>query len=96
VGEARTWRAKGRLAAKPERDPEEYTDEEIRKNCSTKPTTKSGCSLVHSFCSGFRAGELANFTYADINFLSNIWRVEMKEEGERAEWDAKRKPPIAI
>ncbi|MGC1684131.1 MAG: site-specific integrase [Candidatus Acidiferrales bacterium] len=73
---------------KPERDPEEYTDEEITKLLDTADDDER--LLLSSFlCSGFRSGEVANFTYADINFATNIWRVEMKEEGEGAEWDAK-------
>jgi integrase len=79
---------KGDWPAKPERDPEEYTDEEITELLDEADDEER--LLLSSFlCSGFRSGELANFTYADINFLRNIWRVEMKEEGERAEWDAK-------
>jgi integrase len=79
---------KGDWPPKPERDPEENTDEEITKLLEEADDEER--LLLSSFlCSGFRSGELANFTYADINFLSNIWRVEMKEEGERAEWDAK-------
>lgn len=70
----------GDWPAKPERDPEEYTDEEITTLLDEADDEER--LLLSSFlCSGFRSGELANFTYADINFLMNIWRVEMKEEG---------------
>jgi integrase len=79
---------KGDWPPKPERDPEEYTDEEIAKLLDAANDDER--LLLSSFlCSGFRSGELANFTYADINFATNIWRVEMKDEGEGAEWDAK-------
>jgi integrase len=78
----------GDWPAKPERDPEEYADEEITKLLD-EANDEERLLLSSFLCSGFRSGELANFTYADINFLRNIWRVEMKEEGERAEWDAK-------
>jgi integrase len=72
---------------KPERDPEEYTDEEITAllNAADEDEWLVLCSFL---CSGFRSAELANFTYADINFATNIWRVEMKDD-EDAEWDAK-------
>lgn len=79
---------KGDWPPKPERDPEEYTDEEIIALLDAADGEER--LILSSFlCSGFRSGELANLTYADINFLTNIWRVEMKEEGERGEWDAK-------
>jgi integrase len=79
---------KGDWPPKPERDPEEYTDEEITKLLD-KADDEERLLLSSFLCSGFRSGELANFTHADINFLNNIWRVEMKEEGECAEWGAK-------
>ncbi|MGH9716807.1 MAG: tyrosine-type recombinase/integrase [Candidatus Acidiferrales bacterium] len=79
---------KGDWPPKPERDPEEYADEEIEMLLHEADDEER--LLLSSFlCSGFRSGELANFTHADINFATNIWRVEMKEDGESAEWDAK-------
>lgn len=79
---------KGDWPPKSERDPEEYTDVEITAMLDAADSEER--ILLSSFlCSGFRSGELANFTYADIIFATNIWRVEMKEEGESAEWDAK-------
>lgn len=68
--------------------PRDYTDDEIIAMLDV--ADEEEWVILSSFlCSGFRSGELANFTYADINFATNIWRVEMKEEGESAEWDAK-------
>jgi integrase len=79
---------KGDWPPKPERDPEEYTDEEIIAMLDAADDEQR--LVLNSFlCSAFRSGELANCTYADINFATNIRRVEMKEEGESAEWDAK-------
>lgn len=79
---------KGDWPPKPERDPEEYTDEEIEALLD-EADDEERLVLSSFLCSGFRSGELANFAYADINFATNIWRVEMKDESESAEWDAK-------
>jgi hypothetical protein len=86
---------KGDWPAKPERDPEEYTDEEITKLLDEADDEER--LLLSSFlCSGFRSGELANLAYADINFLRNIWRVEMKEGASVRNGMPKRKLPIAM
>jgi integrase len=68
---------------KPERDPEEYSDDEITALLNAAEPDER--LLLNAFlCSGVRSGELANLTYGDINFDKTIWRVAEKED-----WEAK-------
>jgi len=73
---------KGDWPPKPERDPEEYTDEEIEKLLNEADDEER--LLLSSFlCSGFRSGELANFLYADINFARKWVNVGAEWRGGR-------------
>src|SRR5256886_980768 len=59
---------------KPEREPEEYSDEEIKTLLSA---AENGERLVlHCFlCSALRSGELSHLTYGDIDFKHSVWTV---------------------
>ena len=78
---------KGDWPPKPERDPEEYSDEEIEKLLkAAEPEERLvlNCFLV----SGTRSGELAHLTYGDIDFRHSIWTIRSKET-EALDWDTK-------
>ncbi len=89
MGESRARSLERRL------DPEEYTNEEI-ETLLDYANDEERLVLSSFLCSGFRSGELANFTYADINFATNIWRVEMKEMMKAQNGMPRHKPPIAM
>jgi integrase len=77
---------------KPEREPEEFTDEELSKLLNTASATRfpqapERLVLKCFLCSGVRSGELANLTYGDIDFEHSIWKVRAKEGAE--DWDPK-------
>lgn len=83
-----------------EREPEEYSEEEIIKLLSaarTKPETVKSPQhqrsqtderlLLNSFlCTGLRSGELAHLQYRDIDFKHSVWTVRSKND-----WDWKTK-----
>jgi site-specific recombinase XerD len=71
---------------KPERDPEAYTEEEIRRLLETAAGTFRGLQrkdgekkddrlLLWAFMnSGLRDGELSHLTYGDIDVKHSVWR----------------------
>jgi integrase/recombinase XerC len=79
----------------PEREPEEYRDEEINallgaalSNVDPKelqsprhqPSQTDERLLLNCFlCTGLRSGEIAHLTYGDIDFKHSVWTVQPKE-----------------
>jgi integrase/recombinase XerD len=63
---------------KPEREPEEYTDEEITKLFEAADAEER--LLLKCFLStGLRSGEMAHLTYGDIDFKHSVWTVQPKK-----------------
>jgi integrase len=63
---------------KPEREPEEYTEEEITK--MLKAADSEERLLLKCFLtSGLRSGEMAHLTYGDIDFKHSVWTVQPKK-----------------
>jgi integrase len=93
---------------KPERDPEAYTDEEIKMLLETAAKTWHGLEpgrgkkhkhddrlLLNAFLnSGLRDGELSHLTYGDIDTKHSIWKVRAKEKHELKTTGSKRDVPI--
>jgi integrase len=91
---------------KPERDPEAYTDEEIKLLLETAAGTFHGLKrkkgeknddrlLLNAFLnSGLRDGELSHLTYGDIDTKHSIWKVRAKEEHELKTTGSKRDVPV--
>jgi len=95
--------------AKPEREPEEYGDEEIEKllvaadteNIKTKsPRHKRSHQgeerlLLNSFlCSAMRSGELEHLTYGDVDFKNSVWTVQPKMDWKTKTRGSQRDVPI--
>jgi integrase len=91
---------------KPERDPEAYTEEEIKSLLETAAGTFHGLKrkkgekhddrlLLNAFLnSGLRDGELSHLTYGDVDAKHSIWRVRAKEEHELKTTGSKRDVPV--
>jgi integrase/recombinase XerD len=63
----------------PERDPEEYTDTELR--AMLKAADSEERLVLKSFLfTGFRSGEVAHLTYERIDFNACIWKVRKNDE----------------
>jgi integrase len=72
---------------RPERDPEEYTDQEL--TAMFKAADAEERLVLKSFLfSGFRSGEIAHMTYERIDFDSSVWRVRKNDEWG---WKPKKK-----
>lgn len=75
------------------RDPQEYSEEEIRAILVCAGVTDR--LLVNSLaCSGMRSSELQHLTYGDIDFHSNIWTVRPKAGWKTKTKNAQREIPI--
>jgi integrase len=94
---------------KPEREPEEYSDEEITKLLAAadteniKPTSPrrershqgEERLLLNSFlCSAMRSGELEHLTYGDIDFKNSVWTVQPKTNWKTKTPGSQRDVPI--
>lgn len=93
---------------KPERDPEAYTEEEIKLLLETAAKTWHGLEpdrgkkhkhddrlLLNAFLnSGLRDGELSHLTFGDIDTKHSIWKVRAKEEHELKTKGSKRDVPV--
>jgi integrase len=78
---------------KPEREPEEYTDEEICKILNAANPDER--LLLNSLlCSGLRSGEMAHLTYGDIDFKHSVWTVQPKEGWTTKTEDSQRDVPV--
>jgi integrase len=76
---------KGDWPPKPERTPEEYTDEQIQALLTS--ATDEGRLVMKCFlCSGLRSGELSHLTYRDVDFVHSVFTVQPK-----VDWDGKTK-----
>ena len=72
---------------RPERDPEEYTDQEL--TAMLKAADGEERLVLKSFLfSGFRSGEIAHMTYERIDFDSSVWKVRKNDEWG---WKPKKK-----
>jgi integrase len=92
--------------AKPERDPEEYTTEEIkalltaaaktyRGRDRAKVETKDDRLLLNAFlCSGLRDGEVAHLTYGDIDGKHSLWTVRPKAGHSLKTKESQRVVPV--
>lgn len=68
---------KGDWPVKPQREPEEYTEEQIIALLNAADSEER--LIINSFlCTGLRSGELAHLTYGDIDFKYSIWTVQPK------------------
>ena len=78
---------------KPEREPEEYTDEEIVALLgAAEPDERL---ILNSFlCSGLRSGEMAHFTYGDIDYKHSVWTVQPKGEWKTKTQGSQRDVPV--
>jgi len=91
---------------KPERDPEAYTEEEIKKLLETAAGTFRGLGqkddekkddrlLLWAFMnSGLRDGELSHLTYGDIDVKHSVWKVRAKEDHNLKTKGSKRDVPV--
>ena len=88
---------KGDWPAKPEREPDMYTNDEIKRLLAAADTengkrmTKDGKEvwterlvLLSLAQSGLRIGELAHLTYGDIDGETSVWTVQ-----DKADWTTK-------
>ncbi len=91
---------------KPERDPEAYTEEEIKKLLETAAGTLRGLErkddekkddrlLLWAFMnSGLRDGELSHLTYGDIDVKHSVWKVRAKQDHNLKTKGSKRDVPV--
>jgi integrase len=78
---------------KPERDPDEYTDEEIE--AMMKVADENDRLLLKAFLnSGMRDGEMAHFTYGDIDVKHSLWKVRPKAGHTLKTKEAQRRIPV--
>jgi len=78
---------------KPEREPEEYTDEEINK--ILKAADAEERLLLKCFLSsGLRSGEMAHLTYGDIDFKHSVWTVQPKKGWTTKTGSSQRDVPV--
>jgi integrase len=80
---------------KPEREPEEYTDEEI--NLMLNAASGEERLILNSFlCTALRSGELAHLTYGDIDFKYSIWTVQPKLDWTTKTEESQRDVPAPV
>lgn len=79
---------------KVEREPEEYTEEEIVALLNAaRPSERL---MLNSFlCSAIRSGELAHLTYGDIDFKHSVWTICSKDGWKTKTASSQRKVPVA-
>lgn len=79
---------------KPERDPEEYTDEELEK-LLTAADADERLLLQSLLCSGLRSeSELAHMTYGDIDARFSLWSVRPRNGHALKTDEAQRQVPV--
>ena len=91
---------------KPERDPEAYSEEEIKKMLETAAGTFRGLKrgngekkddrlLINAFLnSGLRDGELSHLAYGDIDIKHSLWKVRAKDGHNLKTSGSKRNVPV--
>jgi integrase len=80
---------------KPEREPEEYTDDEI--NALLNHATGEERLVLNSFlCSGLRSGELAHLCFGDIDFKHSVWTVQPKTDWNTKTVESQRDVPVPV
>ena len=78
---------------KPEREPEEYTDEQI--NAMLTAADGEERLILNSFlCTGLRSGELSHLTYGDIDFKHSNWTVRPKADWNTKTEESQRDVPV--
>jgi len=78
---------------KPEREPEEYTEDEITK--MLKAADAEERLLLKCFLSsGLRSGEMAHLTYGDIDFKHSVWTVQPKKGWTTKSESSQRDVPV--
>ncbi len=79
---------------KPEREPEEYSDEEIEKLLMAADSDER--LVLNSFlCSGVRSAELAHMTYGDIDYKHSVWKIRPKDGWQTKTEASQRDVPVA-
>jgi len=81
--------------AKPEREPEEYTDAEI-ETLLTTATDQERLVLNSFLCSSLRSGELAHLAYGDIDFAHSVWMVRPKDGWATKTVESQRAVPVPV
>jgi integrase len=95
---------------KPEREPEEYYDDEIdkllkraaktfrgiekRKGDPTGPGSDDRLLLNSFLCSGLRDGEMAHLTYGEIDPRHSLWSVRSKDGHNLKTKESQRQVPV--
>ncbi len=91
---------------KPERDPDAYSEEEIKKLLQAAAGTLRGLKkkegekkddrlLLWAFLnSGLRDGELSHLTYGDIDVKHSVWKVRAKDDHNLKTQGSKRDVPV--
>jgi integrase/recombinase XerD len=79
---------------KPEREPEEYSDDEL--NALLNAADAEERLVLNSFlCSALRSGELAHLTYGDIDFKHSVWGIKSKDGWKTKTQASQRDVPVA-
>lgn len=94
----------------PEREPEEYSEEEIKSLLGAAyssidpkelysprhlPSQTDERLLLNSFlCTGARSGEIAHLTYGDIDFKSSVWTIQPKDGWKTKTEGSQRDVPV--
>ncbi len=94
----------------PEREPEEYTEDEIRALLSAahsqidptklqspkhEPSQTDERLLLNCFlCTALRHGEMAHLVYGDIDFRNSVWTVQPKENWKTKTEGSQRDVPV--
>jgi integrase len=77
----------------PEREPEEYTDEQIMQLLNAAEPEER--LLLNCFlCSGLRSGEMQHLVYGDIDFKHSVWTVRPKGDWSAKNIQSQRDVPI--
>lgn len=78
---------------KPERDPEEYHEDEILALLNA--AENGDRLLLNAFLnSGLRTGEMAHLTYGDIDFHHSLWSVKPKDDHNLKTKESQRAVPV--
>jgi integrase len=83
----------GDWPAKPEREPEAYTEDEITK-LLTAAKPEERLLLKCFLASGLRSGEMAHLTYGDIDFKHSVWTVQPKKGWTTKTKSSQRDVPV--
>jgi len=80
---------------KPEREPEEYTDAELKRLLNAADPDER--LLLNCFlCSGLRSDEMSHLTYGDIDFEHSVWTVRPKNGWSTKTKQSQRDVPVPM